>query len=155
MRLCPAPPSPPPTRTRAQIGAAHPAHTPRRAAQFSNLYGSVHTQGNLEFTPDGQSVLSPVGNRISIFNLTRCTPPAPLAPLPLPLVRRDAAHLAAACGSNTSCALPFECNGDIDRIALSPNGLFLICVDGGARPAPRSSAASTALTPAPQTARPC
>jgi hypothetical protein len=38
-------------------------------SQFSNLCGTVYQQGNVLFTPDGNSVLSPVGNRVSVFNL--------------------------------------------------------------------------------------
>lgn len=41
-------------------------------SQFSNLCGSVYKGGNLVFTPDGTSVLSPVGNRITVFDLTGC-----------------------------------------------------------------------------------
>ena len=33
--------------------------------QFSNLLGTVYRSGNLLFTPDGNSVISPVGNKIS------------------------------------------------------------------------------------------
>lgn len=43
-----------------------------RRPQFSNLCGSVYKGGNLVFTPDGTSVLSPVGNRITVFDLTGC-----------------------------------------------------------------------------------
>lgn len=39
--------------------------------QFSNLCGAVYKQGNVEFTADGNSVLSPVGNRISLFDLKK------------------------------------------------------------------------------------
>ena len=38
-------------------------------SQFSNLCGTVYKQGNLIFTPDGNSLLSPVGNRVSVFDL--------------------------------------------------------------------------------------
>jgi len=37
--------------------------------QFSNLYGTVYRTGDLVFTPDGNTVLSPVGNKISMFDL--------------------------------------------------------------------------------------
>ena len=50
--------------------------------KFSNLYGTVYSQGNLVFTPDGNSILSPVGNRVSCFNLV----------------------------TNTSFTFPFECS---------------------------------------------
>lgn len=39
---------------------------------FQNLCGTVYRQGNVAFTPDGNSVLSPVGNRVSIFDLVGC-----------------------------------------------------------------------------------
>lgn len=60
--------------------------------QFSNLLGSVYTAGNVVFTPDGESVVSPVGNRLSIFHLTR----------------------------NTSTTLPFQTRKPIARVALNP-----------------------------------
>lgn len=41
------------------------------ALQFSNLIGTVYKQGNVLFTPDGNSVLSPVGNRVSVFDLVK------------------------------------------------------------------------------------
>ena len=40
-------------------------------AQFSNLFGTVYSQGNLVFTPDGFSLLSPVGNRVTCFDLLK------------------------------------------------------------------------------------
>ena len=64
----------------------------RFSYKLSNLYGSVYNQGNLVFTPDGNSVISAVGNRASVFDLV----------------------------SNTSFTLPFECPRDISRLALSP-----------------------------------
>ena len=38
---------------------------------FKNLCGTVYRQGNVTFTPDGNSVLSPVGNRVSVFDLVK------------------------------------------------------------------------------------
>jgi len=69
--------------------------------KFSNLCGSVYRQGNLLFTPDGNSVLSPVGNRISVFDLVnhRCT--------------------TLAC----------ENRKNIARLGLSPNATLLISID--------------------------
>ncbi|XP_020278124.1 periodic tryptophan protein 2 homolog [Pseudomyrmex gracilis] len=37
--------------------------------KFSNLFGTVYRKGDLVFTPDGSSIISPVGNRITIFDL--------------------------------------------------------------------------------------
>lgn len=39
--------------------------------QFSNLLGTVYCKGNILFTPDGSCLLSPVGNRISVFDLIK------------------------------------------------------------------------------------
>ena len=39
--------------------------------QFSNLCGVVYDGGNAVFTPDGKSLLSPVGRRVTIFDLAR------------------------------------------------------------------------------------
>eukprot|EP00960_Hanusia_phi_P005682 164873-Hanusia_phi.AAC.1 len=69
--------------------------------KFSNLCGSVYSQGNLVFTPDGGSLLSPVGNRVTAFDLE----------------------------NSKSLTLPTENAKNIDRIALSPDGNVLITVD--------------------------
>ncbi|KAI8815859.1 WD40-repeat-containing domain protein [Fimicolochytrium jonesii] len=69
--------------------------------KFSNLCGTVYKKGNLVFTPDGNSVVSPVGNRVSVFDLI----------------------------GNKSYTLPFENRKDIVRLALSPNGALLITID--------------------------
>ena len=39
--------------------------------QFSNLCGTVYRQGNVLFTADGNSLLSPVGNRVTVFDLVK------------------------------------------------------------------------------------
>ncbi|TPX32377.1 hypothetical protein SmJEL517_g04533 [Synchytrium microbalum] len=69
--------------------------------RIANLCGTVYKQGNLLFTPDGNSVLSPVGNRVTVFDLV----------------------------GNKSLTLPFENRKNISRIALSPNGALLLTVD--------------------------
>ncbi|GJJ14935.1 hypothetical protein Clacol_009205 [Clathrus columnatus] len=71
--------------------------------KFSNLCGTVYTQGNILFTADGHSVLSPVGNRVSVFDLV----------------------------ANKSWTLPFQNRRNIAAIALSPDGNVLISVDDG------------------------
>ncbi|KNC96819.1 snoRNA-binding rRNA-processing protein PWP2 [Spizellomyces punctatus DAOM BR117] len=73
--------------------------------KFSNLCGTVYKRGNVIFTPDGNSVVSPVGNRVTVFDLV----------------------------SNKSHTLPFENRKDIVRLALSPNGSLLITVDEDGR----------------------
>ncbi|CAG8482711.1 6342_t:CDS:2 [Diversispora eburnea] len=73
--------------------------------KFSNLCGTVYTKGNLCFTPDGNSLLSPVGNRISQFDLV----------------------------NNKSFTFPFENKKNINRIALSPNASLLLSIDEDGR----------------------
>ncbi|KAF9581478.1 hypothetical protein BGW38_001484, partial [Lunasporangiospora selenospora] len=72
---------------------------------FSNLCGTVYKQGNILFSPDGNSVLSPVGNRLTVFDLV----------------------------NNKATTFPFENNKNIDRLALSPNSTLLISVDEDGR----------------------
>ncbi|EPY54274.1 U3 snoRNP-associated protein Utp1 [Schizosaccharomyces cryophilus OY26] len=72
---------------------------------FSNLIGTVFNQGNLLFTPDGYSILSPVGNRISVYNLKE----------------------------NKSFTFPFENKKNISHIALSPQATLLLSVDEDGR----------------------
>ncbi|XP_064636474.1 periodic tryptophan protein 2 homolog [Lineus longissimus] len=69
--------------------------------RFSNLLGTVYRKGNLSFTPDGNSVVSPVGNRISIFDLK----------------------------SNKSETLSAESSYNITAVGLSPDGSILIAVN--------------------------
>ncbi|EEP79069.1 periodic tryptophan protein 2 [Uncinocarpus reesii 1704] len=69
--------------------------------KFSNLLGTVYRKGNLLFTPDGTCLLSPVGNRVSVFDLVH----------------------------NKSYTLPFAHRSNIARIALSPNGKLLLSID--------------------------
>ncbi|XP_077370168.1 PWP2 small subunit processome component [Festucalex cinctus] len=71
------------------------------AYKFSNLLGAVYRQGNLSFSKDGNAVISPVGNRISIFDLK----------------------------SNTSVTLPLSTAKNIACVGISPNGNFAIVVD--------------------------
>ncbi|KAJ5649666.1 uncharacterized protein N7484_003389 [Penicillium longicatenatum] len=69
--------------------------------KFSNLLGTVYRKGNLLFTPDGTCLLSPVGNRVTVFDLVH----------------------------NTSYTLPFSHRTNIDRLDLSPKGNLLLTVD--------------------------
>ncbi|KAI8855000.1 WD40-repeat-containing domain protein [Chytridium lagenaria] len=73
--------------------------------QFSNLCGTVYKKGNIAFSTDGNAVISPVGNKISVFELT----------------------------SNKSYTFPFENRKDTDTIALSPNGLLMLSIDEDGR----------------------
>ncbi|RPD61329.1 WD40 repeat-like protein [Lentinus tigrinus ALCF2SS1-7] len=73
--------------------------------KFSNLCGTVYRQGNVLFTPDGNSVLSPVGNRVSLFDLV----------------------------NNKSYTFPFENRKNIAAIALSPDANVLLSVDEDGR----------------------
>ncbi|XP_067139307.1 periodic tryptophan protein 2 homolog [Centruroides vittatus] len=69
--------------------------------KFTNLLGCVYRKGNLLFTADGNNVISPVGNRISIFDLK----------------------------NNKSETLQIESRYNFTTIALSPNGYLLFTVN--------------------------
>ncbi|KAF4518741.1 hypothetical protein B566_EDAN006144 [Ephemera danica] len=69
--------------------------------QFSNLLGTVYKKGNLLFSPDGNVVISPVGNRITLYDLK----------------------------NNVSSTLPIESRYNFTALDLSPNGCFLLAVD--------------------------
>ncbi|XP_036413031.1 PWP2 small subunit processome component [Colossoma macropomum] len=71
------------------------------AYKFSNLLGAVYRHGNLSFSKDGNSVISPVGNRISVFDLK----------------------------NNKSETLPVNTNKNITCVGLSPSGNLAILVD--------------------------
>jgi periodic tryptophan protein 2 len=73
----------------------------RFSYKFSNLCGTVYHQGNLVFTPNGGTLLSPVGNRITSMDLE----------------------------ASRSATFPFESRKNIACISLSPNGDLLISVD--------------------------
>ncbi|XP_029169932.1 periodic tryptophan protein 2 homolog [Nylanderia fulva] len=69
--------------------------------RFSNLLGTVYHKGDLLFSPDGLSVISPVGNRITIFDLK----------------------------NNKSITLPVESRFNYVTIDISPNGSMLIAIN--------------------------
>uniref|UniRef100_A0A8C6SFH2 PWP2 small subunit processome component n=1 Tax=Neogobius melanostomus TaxID=47308 RepID=A0A8C6SFH2_9GOBI len=71
------------------------------AYRFSNLLGAVYRQGNLNFSKDGNAVISPVGNRVSIFDMK----------------------------NNTSETLPVSTSKNITCVGISPNGNLAIVVD--------------------------
>ncbi|KAG8902198.1 hypothetical protein FRB99_004780 [Tulasnella sp. 403] len=73
--------------------------------KFSNLCGTVYKQGNVLFAPDGNCVLSPVGNRVSVFDLV----------------------------NNKSRTFAFQNRKNIAAIALSPDSTVLISVDEDGR----------------------
>ncbi|KAI9292389.1 WD repeat protein [Neoconidiobolus thromboides FSU 785] len=69
--------------------------------KFSNLCGTVYKQGNVIFTPDGNSLISPVGNRVTVFDLI----------------------------NNKSITLPFETSTNIVCMDITPNGNMLFVAD--------------------------
>jgi periodic tryptophan protein 2 len=70
------------------------------AYKFSNLLGCCYRKGNLVFSPDGNRLISPVGNRVSLFDLK----------------------------SAKMETLPLECVTNITAVAVSPSGHLLIVV---------------------------
>ncbi|GME91702.1 unnamed protein product [[Candida] boidinii] len=73
--------------------------------QFSNLLGTVYRQGNLLFTEDGTKLISPVGNRVTIFDLIK----------------------------NRAYTLNYEHRKNISCIALNKQGTLLLSVDDDGR----------------------
>ncbi|KAK9874735.1 hypothetical protein WA026_005548 [Henosepilachna vigintioctopunctata] len=69
--------------------------------KFSNLLGAAYKKGNLLFTPDGNSIISPVSNKINIFDLR----------------------------NNKTYTLPIESKYNYVSLALSKNGNILIAVN--------------------------
>ncbi|KAL4815360.1 WD40-repeat-containing domain protein [Aspergillus spinulosporus] len=69
--------------------------------KFSNLLGTVYRKGNILFTPDGNCLISPVGNRVTVFDLV----------------------------NNTSYTLPFAHRTNIHQLDLTPRGNILLSVD--------------------------
>ncbi|PSS00787.1 periodic tryptophan protein 2 [Coniella lustricola] len=69
--------------------------------KFSNLLGTVYSQGNLLFNPEGTHLYSPVGNRVTVFDLV----------------------------NNKSYTLPFAHRTNISRIGLTPQGNLLLTID--------------------------
>jgi periodic tryptophan protein 2 len=69
--------------------------------RLKRVCGEVFSNGNILFTPDGNSIISPVGNRVTYFDLVE----------------------------QSSTTLPFENRKNIKRCAISHSGRFLITVD--------------------------
>ena len=83
----------------------------------------MYRQGNIIFTSDGNSVLSPVGNRVSVFDLVKSVACCP--------VTRACSRLTLLLRSNKSFTFPFQNRKNVAAIALSPDGNILISVDEG------------------------
>ncbi|KAL1459539.1 hypothetical protein WDU94_011510 [Cyamophila willieti] len=71
------------------------------AFKFSNLLGTVYRKGDLVFTKDGNSVISPVGNKITIYDLK----------------------------NNKSKTLCIESSFNFEHLALSPNNSTLVAIN--------------------------
>jgi periodic tryptophan protein 2 len=69
--------------------------------RLSKLCGNVFENGNLVFTADGNSLISPVGNRVTIVDLV----------------------------NHSSTSLPMENTKNIRRVSVSHNSRFLVSVD--------------------------
>uniref|UniRef100_A0A1I8PA59 Small-subunit processome Utp12 domain-containing protein n=1 Tax=Stomoxys calcitrans TaxID=35570 RepID=A0A1I8PA59_STOCA len=69
--------------------------------KFSNLLGTIYRKGNIVFTPDGNSIITPVGNRLTLFDLK----------------------------NNKARTLSLESCYNYRTIALSPDGSLLLAVN--------------------------
>eukprot|EP01028_Stygiella_incarcerata_P001963 TRINITY_DN1366_c0_g2_i1.p1 TRINITY_DN1366_c0_g2~~TRINITY_DN1366_c0_g2_i1.p1 ORF type:complete len:905 (+),score=227.46 TRINITY_DN1366_c0_g2_i1:35-2716(+) len=74
--------------------------------ELKNVCGTVYKQGTVCFTPNGNCVLSPVGNRVSVFDLVK----------------------------DESYTFPFETQVNLRVLAISPDSTLILLVDedGGA-----------------------
>ncbi|KHN84752.1 Periodic tryptophan protein 2 -like protein, partial [Toxocara canis] len=70
---------------------------------FSSLIGTVYRSGNVVFTPDGNSLLSPVGNKVTAFDLK----------------------------NNVASTIPVESDQNIKVVALNPPGTHMFIVNEG------------------------
>ncbi|QLL31080.1 hypothetical protein HG536_0A08970 [Torulaspora globosa] len=73
--------------------------------KFSNLLGTVYRQGNIVFSHDGRQLLSPVGNRVSVFDLV----------------------------NNKSFTFEYEHRKNVATLDLNGQGTLLISVDEDGR----------------------
>lgn len=73
----------------------------RFSYKFSQLLGTVYRKGNITFTPNGDSVVAPVGNKVSVYDLK----------------------------NNKSETLPVESRYNYTSVALSPTGTVLIAIN--------------------------
>ena len=73
----------------------------RYAYRFVNLCGTVYKGGDVSFSSDGNTVMSPVGNRVACIDLVK----------------------------HASTTLDAETRSDITRLVLSPDGRLLLAVD--------------------------
>ncbi|CAH0717472.1 unnamed protein product, partial [Brenthis ino] len=69
--------------------------------KFQNLLGTVYRRGDILFTNDGNCVISPVGNKITVYNLKQ----------------------------NKSNTLPIESHFNYTAVDVSPNGSMLLAIN--------------------------
>ena len=70
-------------------------------SQLQNVCGCSYKQGNVEFMPDRNTLLSPVGNRVTLFDLD----------------------------ANSSRTPDLQTRKDIQHIRVSPDGKLVVLVD--------------------------
>lgn len=69
--------------------------------KLSNYIGTVYRDGQVAFSKDGFSIISPIGNKLSVFDLK----------------------------NNASKTLDIDCKFNIKRVSLSPSGRHLLASD--------------------------
>ncbi|KJH52858.1 WD domain, G-beta repeat protein, partial [Dictyocaulus viviparus] len=110
---------------------------------FSNLIGSVYRNGNVIFSPDGSSVISPVGNKISVFdlknNVSRTLSFDSLHNITAMAINNTGSHMIVSNegghvlyinASSETVIFKFRANRTVRALQFSPDGNFIaICRD--------------------------
>lgn len=111
--------------------------------RFTNQFGISYSRGNIAFTPNGFSILSPVGNQISIFDLKRddCTTLAvnsfhsishiAVSPKIALLIAVNDAGEASIISLITGCVISVHSlRHPVTAISFSPDGRFIAFAKG-------------------------
>ncbi|KAK6739639.1 hypothetical protein RB195_008250 [Necator americanus] len=109
--------------------------------RFSNLIGSVYRNGDVIFSPDGSSVISPVGNKVSVFdlrnNISRTLSLECMHNISAVTINNTGSHMVVSnegghvlyINTNTETVIfKFRANREVRAVKFSPDGNFIaIC----------------------------
>lgn len=113
--------------------------------KLSNVLGSVYHKGNLLFTPDGANLLSPVGNKVVVYDLKSSTSRVipfeveynlnhvalnPIGSILLAATERTQLYMCSMISGTVLHRKDFKNLGQISGIGFSPNGLYYVVCGG-------------------------